>query len=54
VKALAEPALAHRVIPKTGASIRGADGRSVVAEILMSVSISTPAPGVTLQRMSRP
>ena len=54
VKALAESALAHRVIPKTGASIRGVEGRSVVAEILMSVSISTPAPGATMQRMSRP
>jgi MoxR-like ATPase len=44
VKALAEPALAHRVILKTAASIRGVDSRSVVSEMLMSVPIQAPRP----------
>jgi len=44
VKSLAEPALSHRIILKTAASIRGVDGRSVVSEMLMSVPIGTPRP----------
>jgi MoxR-like ATPase len=44
VKALAEPALAHRVMLKTAASIRGLDGRSVVSELLASVPIGPPRP----------
>jgi len=44
VKALAEPALAHRIILKTSASIRGIDGRSVVSEMLMAVPIQAPRP----------
>jgi MoxR-like ATPase len=44
VKALAEPALAHRIILKTAASIRGVDGRGVVSEMLMSVPIQAPRP----------
>jgi MoxR-like ATPase len=42
VKSLAEPALAHRVMLKTAASIRGLDGRSVVGELLASVPIGPP------------
>jgi MoxR-like ATPase len=42
VKALAEPALAHRVMLKTAAAIRGLDGRSVVGELLASVPIGPP------------
>ena len=39
IKALAEPALAHRLILKTAASIRGIDGRGIISEMLMSVPI---------------
>ncbi|HKZ92822.1 MAG TPA: MoxR family ATPase [Candidatus Limnocylindrales bacterium] len=53
VKALAEPALAHRVIPKTAASIRGLDGRSVIGEMLMSVPVGTPRPGTEGQVLRR-
>ncbi len=42
VKGLAESALAHRIILKTAASIRGVEGRSVVSEMLMSVPIAAP------------
>jgi len=44
IKALAEPALAHRIILKTAASIRGIDGQGVVSEMLMSVPIQAPRP----------
>jgi MoxR-like ATPase len=44
IKALAVPALAHRIILKTAASIRGLDGRSVVSEVLMSVPVGAPRP----------
>jgi MoxR-like ATPase len=44
VKALAEPALAHRIILKTAASIRGVDPRVIVAEMLMSTPIQGPKP----------
>ena len=44
VKALAEPALAHRLILKTAASIRGVEGRGIVSEMLMSVPIQAPQP----------
>jgi MoxR-like ATPase len=49
VKALAEAALAHRVILKTAASIRGVDSRSVVSEMLMSVPIQAPRPSAEAQ-----
>jgi MoxR-like ATPase len=49
VKALAEPALAHRVILKTSASIRGVESRSVVSEMLMSVPIQAPRPSAEAQ-----
>jgi MoxR-like ATPase len=49
VKALAEPALAHRVILKTAASIRGVESRSVVSEMLMSVPIQAPRPSAEAQ-----
>jgi len=39
VKALAESALAHRIILKTAASIRGVEPRGIVSEMLMSVPI---------------
>ena len=44
IKALAEPALAHRIILKTAASIRGIDGQGVVSELLMSVPIQASRP----------
>ena len=44
VKALAEPALAHRIILKTAASIHGLDGRSIVGEMLASVPVGAPRP----------
>jgi MoxR-like ATPase len=44
IKALAEPALAHRLILKTAASIRGVDGRGIISEMLMSVPIQNPQP----------
>jgi MoxR-like ATPase len=43
VKALADPALAHRIIVKTSASLRDVDGRSVVAELLETIPVETPA-----------
>ena len=46
VKALAEPALAHRLILKTAASIRGVDGRGIISEMLMSVPIQAPQPSL--------
>lgn len=45
IKAIAEPALAHRLIVRTSASIRDVDGRSVVRELLMGVPIEAPRPG---------
>jgi MoxR-like ATPase len=47
VKALAEPALAHRVILRTAASIRGSDGRGIIGELLSSVPVGAPQPGTT-------
>src|SRR5574337_1313681 len=44
VKALAEPALAHRLIVKTAASIRDVDPDAVVRELLESVPIEAPGP----------
>lgn len=44
VKALAEPALAHRLILKTAATIRGVDGRGIISEALMSVPMQPPQP----------
>ncbi len=53
VKALAEPALAHRIILKTSASIHGSDGRSVVSEMLMSVPVGAPRPTPEVQGVRR-
>ena len=53
VKALAEATLAHRIIVKTGASIHGLDGRSVVSEMLMSVPIGAPRPSAEGQGVRR-
>ena len=44
VKALAEPTLAHRLILKTAASIRGVDGSGLVGEMLMSVPVQAARP----------
>ena len=44
VKALAEPALAHRLIVKTAASIREVDPDAVVHELLETVPIDAPSP----------
>jgi MoxR-like ATPase len=41
VKALADPALAHRLIIKTSALLRDVDGRSVVRELLEAVPVET-------------
>ena len=49
MKALAEPALAHRIILKTAASIRGVESRSVVREMLMSVPIQASGASVEPQ-----
>ena len=50
VKALAEPALAHRLIVKTAATIRDVEPSTIVHEVLESVPIEAPArperPGV--------
>jgi MoxR-like ATPase len=39
VKLLAEPVLAHRVIPSTDARLRGRRAEDIVAEILRSVPV---------------
>jgi MoxR-like ATPase len=44
IKSLADPALAHRVMLKTAASIRGLDARGIVSELLASVPVGAPAP----------
>ncbi|MGD8485711.1 MAG: MoxR family ATPase [Chloroflexota bacterium] len=49
VKSLAEPALSHRIILKTAASIRGVESRSVVSEMLMSVPIAAPRPSAEVR-----
>ncbi|HEX5465791.1 MAG TPA: MoxR family ATPase [Candidatus Limnocylindrales bacterium] len=54
VKALAEPALAHRLIVKTAASIRDIDPSSVVRELLESVPIEAPGPGRAERALVRP
>ena len=43
VKALAGPALAHRLIIKTSSSIREVDSETVVRELLETVPVDTPA-----------
>ena len=42
VKVLAEPTIAHRLVLKTSASMRGVDGRGIVREVLASVPIEAP------------
>jgi MoxR-like ATPase len=49
VKVLAEPALAHRLILKTSASVRDVDGRSIVRDLLMTVPIEAPRPAAVRQ-----
>ncbi len=49
VKGLAEPALAHRIILKTAASIRGVESRNIVSEMLMSVPIAAPQPSAEVR-----
>jgi MoxR-like ATPase len=44
IKRLAEPALAHRLIIKTSASIRDVDAGTIVKELLDSVPIEARAP----------
>jgi MoxR-like ATPase len=43
VKALAEPALAHRIIVKTAATLRDVDGRQIVRDILETVPVELGA-----------
>jgi MoxR-like ATPase len=43
IKLLAEPALAHRLIIKTSASIRDVDQGAIVRELLDSIPIDAPA-----------
>jgi MoxR-like ATPase len=54
IKALAEPALAHRLIVKTAASIRDVDPAVVVRELLESVPIETPRPAHAERATVRP
>ncbi len=49
VKALAEPALAHRLILKTAASIRGVEPAALVREMLASVPIQATRPDARLR-----
>ena len=51
VKALAESTLAHRLILKTAASIRGVDGRGLVGEMLMTVPVQATRPSPEMQRV---
>lgn len=53
VKGLAEPALAHRLILKTAATIRGIDGRGIIGEMLASVPIQASQPGPVAGGMRR-
>jgi MoxR-like ATPase len=53
VKALAEPTLAHRLILKTAASIRGVDGRGIVSEMLVTVPIQAARPSLEGQGVRR-
>ena len=43
VKMLAEPALAHRIIVKTAATLRDVDGRQVIRELLETVPVEVGA-----------
>jgi MoxR-like ATPase len=49
VKALAESTLAHRLILKTAATIRGVDGQGIISEMLTSVPIKAPGPSPEAQ-----
>jgi MoxR-like ATPase len=53
VKALAEPALAHRVMLKTSASIRGLDARGIVSELLANVPLGNPGPNPAARGVRR-
>jgi MoxR-like ATPase len=44
VKLLAEPTIAHRLVLKTSASMRGVDGRGIVREVLAGVPIEAARP----------
>jgi MoxR-like ATPase len=43
IKALAAPALAHRLVVDPGARLRGVTARSVIAEILDTVTVPIEA-----------
>ncbi|HEY7599454.1 MAG TPA: hypothetical protein VH741_05970, partial [Candidatus Limnocylindrales bacterium] len=43
IKALAVPALAHRLIIKTAATVRDIDSAVIVRELLDSIAVETPA-----------
>ena len=43
VKTLAEPALAHRIIVKTAATLRDVDGRQIIRELLETVPVEVGA-----------
>jgi len=53
VKALADPALSHRVMLKTAASIRGLESRGIVSELLANVPLGTPAPNPVARSVRR-
>jgi len=53
VKALAVPALAHRIILKTSASIRGVEPAAIVGEMLMTVPIQALRPSDELPGVRR-
>jgi MoxR-like ATPase len=51
VKAVAEPALAHRIIVKTAATLRDVDGRQVIRDVLESIAVEV---GATARPRVRP
>jgi MoxR-like ATPase len=54
IKRLAEPALAHRLIVKTSASIRDVDSGTIVRELLDSIPIDARVPGRVPVQERRP
>jgi MoxR-like ATPase len=53
VKLLAEPTIAHRLVLKTSASMRGVDGRGIVREVLAGVPIEAVRPAAQPQDVRR-
>jgi MoxR-like ATPase len=53
IKVLAVPALAHRLIIKTAATVRDVDSTVIVRELLDAVAVETPAEPEAARRDSR-